>query len=105
MKDITQFLQENRDTIFRYLVYNKFNIWTPEQIEKKYCDESVYLDTHYEFAKITDAIETPNGLMLELDIYDPDDRERLHRKDYKMIDDITLERFDIDNVGEEDEDC
>ena len=39
-------------------------------MSKKYCDESVYLDTHYTFAKITNAINTPNGLMLEFDIVD-----------------------------------
>lgn len=103
MKNFIDFIEENKDTIFRYLVLNKYNIWTPIQQEKKYCDESVYMDDHYEFAKITDVIETPKGLMLELDIYDPDDWERLHRKDYRMISDITLERFDIDNVEEKDE--
>ena len=103
MKNFTDFIAENKDTIFRYLVLNKYSIWTPEQQEKKYCDESVYIDDHYEYAKITDVIETPKGLILELDIYDPDDRERLHRKDYRPISDITLERFDIDNNGVEDE--
>ena len=104
MKNITDFIEENKDTIFRYLVYNKFNIWTPEQFEKKYCDESVYLDDHYEFAKITDVFGTPdNEVMLELDKVDPTDWERLHHKEYRLLNDIALERFDIDNNEEEDD--
>lgn len=106
MKNITEFLEENKDTIFRYLTFNKFNIWTPEQVSKKYCDESVYLDTHYEFAKITDAIDTPNGLMLELTLVDPDDM-LVNRgdKEYKLLNDIELSVFNIDNQEEfEDED-
>ena len=100
MKNITQFLQENQDTIFRYLVYNKYNIWTPEQIEKKYCDESIYIDDHYEYAKITDAIETSSGILLELSIVDPDNHTYYNYKDYKLLSDISLERFDIDNQEE-----
>ena len=103
MKSITDFIEENQDTIFRFLVYNKFNIWTPEQQENKYCDESIYTDNHYDFAKITNVINTPNGAMLELDIIDPADWTRLNRKEYRLLNDITLERFDIDNGEEEDE--
>ena len=105
MKNITEFLEENKDTIFRYITFNKFSIWTPEQMSKKYVDESVYLDTHYEFAKITDAIDTPNGLMLEFDIVDDYDFEPYGHKEYKLLNDIELSVFDIDNQEEfEDED-
>lgn len=97
MKNIIEFLEENKNTIFRYLAYNKFGIWTPEQMSKKYCDESVYLDTHYTFAKITDAINTPNGLMLEFDIIDDYDFEPYGHKEYKLLNDISLEVFRIDN--------
>ena len=66
-------------------------------MSKKYCDESVYLDTHYEFAKIIDAIDTPNGLMLEFDIVDEDDFTSYNRKEYRLLSDIELSKFDVDN--------
>ena len=66
-------------------------------MSKKYCDESVYLDTYYTFAKITDAINTPNGLMLEFDIVDDCDFEPYGHKEYKLLNDISLEVFRIDN--------
>lgn len=97
MQNITEFLEENKDTIFRYLTFNKFGIWTPKQMTEKYCDESVYLDTHYEFAKITNAIDTPNGLMLEFDIVDDCDFEPYGHKEYKLLNDISLEVFKCDN--------
>ena len=100
MKNITEFLEENKDTIFRYVTFNKFGIWTPEQMSEKYCDESVYLDPHYTFAKITDAINTPNGLMLEFDIVDDHDFEPYGHKEYKLLSDIELSEFHIDNLGE-----
>ena len=101
MKNITEFIEKNKDIIFRFLVYNKHNIWTPEQVSHEYCDESVYLDTHCEFAKITDAINTPDGLMLELTLADPDDPivNRGH-KEYRLLNDIELSYFDIDNQEE-----
>ena len=103
MKNFIDFLTENWNTVFRFLVFNKFNIWTPEQQDNKYCDESIYIDDHYEFARITDAFDTPNGLMLEFDILDPADWERLHRKEYRLINDIALEQFDIDQKDEDEE--
>ena len=66
-------------------------------MSKKYCDESVYLDTHYEFAQITNAIDTPNGLMLEFDIVDDYNFEPYGRKEYKLLSDINLEVFRVDN--------
>ena len=104
MKGIVDFLEENRNTIFRYLTYNRFNIWTPKQQEKKYCDESVYLDDHYEFAKINDIIITPNNeLLIEFDIIDEGDHTLIGRKEYKYLKDIELYQFDYDNNGENNE--
>ena len=91
------FLEENKDTIFRFLTYNKFNIYTPEQVANKYCDESIYVDDHYEFAKITDAWDTPNGVLLELSLIDESNMTTYGRKDYKLLNDIELSKFDIDN--------
>lgn len=97
MKNITQFLEENKDTVFRFLTYNKHSIWTPEQQFHKYCDESVFLDTHYEFAKITDVIDTPDGVMLELELVDEDDFTSYGHKEYRLLEEIQLSKFDVDN--------
>lgn len=104
MKNFMDFITENQNTIFRYLVFNKYNIWTPEQQKNRYCDESVYLDFVYTFAKILDAYDTPNGLLIVFDILDPDDDwRRCHRQEYRLLSDIALECFDIDNIEDEDD--
>ena len=96
MKSITEFIEENKDTIFRFLTYNKHNIWTPEQVSHEYCDESVYLDTHYQFAKITDVISIPGGVVLELEIVDEEDYTSYNRKEYRLLGDIELSKFKCD---------
>ena len=97
MQSITEFLEDNKDTIIRFLTYNKFNIWTPEQISNKYCDESVYLDTHYQFAKITNAINIPNNdVILELEIVDENDFTSYNRKEYRLLSDIELSKLKCD---------
>jgi len=100
MKDIMEFVKANPNTVFRFLVYNKFNIWTPEQQANKYIDECIYTDTHYSFAKITDCISTPEGVLLELSILDEDDFTYINRKEYRLLKDIILDKFDIDNKDE-----
>ena len=100
MKNITEFLEDNKDTIFRFLTYNKHNIWTPEQIAHEYCDESVFLDTHYQFAKITDAITVPGNIMLEFEIVDENDYTSYNRKEYRLLTDIELSMFEVDNREE-----
>ena len=100
MKNITTFIEENKDTVFRFLTYNKHNIWTPEQVANKYCDESVYLDTHYEFAKITDAIGIPGDIILEFEIVDENDYTSYNRKEYRLLGDIELSMFEVDNKEE-----
>lgn len=101
MKNITEFLEENKDTIFRFVTYNKHNIWTPEQVANKYCDESVYLDTHYDFAKITDVICLPNNeIMLEFELVDEHDYSSYNHKEYRLLGDIELSMFGCDNQEE-----
>ena len=100
MKSITTFIEENKDTVFRFLTYNKYNIWTPEQVSHKYCDESVYLDTHYQFAKLTDAVSIPGNVLLELEIVDEDDYTSYNRKEYRLLSDIELSMFEVDNKEE-----
>lgn len=101
---MSEFVEWNRNTIFRFVEYNKFNIWTPLQQEQKYVDESAWLETHYRFCKIKSAITTPMGVVLELDMVDEDDFEPYGHTMFKLLNDISLEKFDIDNNKEEDED-
>jgi len=100
MKNITEFLTEHKDTVFRFLTYNVHSIWTPNQQFNKYIDDSIYTDTHYSFAKITDAIDTPDGVLLELDMVDEDDFISYNRKEYRLLGDIELSMFECDNQEE-----
>ena len=103
-KDFIEFLNTKKDTIFRYLVYNKYNIWTPERQNEKYIDETIFIESEYTFGKITNAYDVRNNILLEFDTYDPYDWRKIGRKEYRLLGDIQLEEFNIDNPGTEEED-
>lgn len=46
------------------LEYRRVGDWTPHEIEKKYIDQSEFKDTHYEFVKIKECVELPDGDVL-----------------------------------------
>lgn len=50
--------------IFRMLEYRRIGDWTPYEMEKKYTDQSEFKDNHYQFVKIKEAIELPDGDVL-----------------------------------------
>ena len=61
----TWMLDDGYDRIFRFLRYRLPGQFTPEEIDKKYSDQSlIYLDINYEFMKIETAIELPDGDIL-----------------------------------------
>ena len=69
---ISKFFEDNKDTVFTYFIYRK--MYTPQEIEAKYSDESFYEDCAHQ-AKITKAYILPdNDILLELDeSYDGED--------------------------------
>lgn len=61
----TWMLDDGYDRIFRFLRYRLPGQFTPEEIAKKYSDQSlIYLDINYEFMKIETVIELPDGDIL-----------------------------------------
>ena len=106
--DIGTWLEDNKRKIFRYNVYKK--VWTPKEMESKYIDESIFEDGGYtRTAYITNAIEIPNDVILELDEVTEDWDEnnvtftkRLGTKNYYKLSDICLCINDSDNELPED---
>lgn len=67
MKSLEEWLDDNKNTIFRFLVYKK--VFTPYEQDKKFSDESMYEDGgFYKFGQITDIIKIPNDILLEMKI-------------------------------------
>ena len=103
--DLGTWLQDNRGQVFRILTYRK--IWTPYEQDKKYSDESIYEEgDYYLFAYITNAIEVPEGTLLELsEVVQNEDGtwDYDHKKYYKLLKDIRLELVDFDNGYEEED--
>lgn len=86
--------------IFRFLVYKK--VYTPYEQENKFSDESEYENGGYwKFGLITNAIEIPNDVLLEIEEMTQYDEfkpfEPLNRKVYFKLSDIRLEYWEDDN--------
>lgn len=104
--DIGTWIQDNKDQVYRILTYRK--VWTPYEIDKKYSDESIFEEgEYYLFARITNAIEVPEGTLLELtEVVQGDDGIWIdnHFTHYKLLSSIKLEKTGFDNVFKEEED-
>ena len=64
MKTFEEFVEENRNKIFRMLELRRVGDWTPYEIEGKFMDQDQYVDNQYNFVKIVDVIELPDGDLL-----------------------------------------
>ncbi len=98
--DIGTWIQAQEGQVFRLLTYKK--VWTPYEMDKKYSDESIFEEGgYYVFVYITNAIETPEGTLLELSEveqdYDNGTWKDNHIKHYRLLKDIKLTKYDIDN--------
>lgn len=71
----TWLLDYGYDRIFRMLEYRRVGDWTPHEMEKKYTDQSGFKDLHYQYIKIKEVVELPDGdILLGLQfIYDLSD--------------------------------
>lgn len=98
-----EILEDFGNDVIRYCKYNKFNIWTPEQQEKKYIDESIYEDTHYTFGRVVNAWDTNKGILLKIEECDNEyPYESYERSEYIYLNDINLVKFDYDQKEHED---
>lgn len=87
-------------SIFRFLIYKK--MYTPYEKDKKFIDESEYENGgYYRFGIITNVIEIPSDILLEIEeMTESDDDETfesLDKKVYFKLSDIRLEYWEEDN--------
>lgn len=86
--------------VFRYTIYKK--VYTPYEQQKCFSDESEFENGgYYNYAYITNVIEIPNDLLLELEeleqIIDDNKFEPLGIKTYVKLSEIRLYKYDCDN--------
>ena len=68
MTDFETWLHDYGDRIYRYWIYKR--MFTPEEVEKKYIDQSCYECAECSYGIIKEAIELPDGDIL-LGFIDP----------------------------------
>lgn len=68
MTDMTTWILDNSDRIYRYWVHKR--MFTPAEVEAKYTDQSCYECEYCLFGLIEEAIELPDGDVL-LGFVDP----------------------------------
>ena len=68
-----------KNTVIDYLIYRKPGLYTPHEQDKKYMDETIYEDSHYNHGIIREVIDLGNGdYMLGMqNTYDSDYLEEL----------------------------
>lgn len=91
--DMTTWLLDNENRVFRFLVYKR--MFTPYEQQQCFSDESQFEDTHYRLALIEEAVELSPGQWL-LGFREICDGEILDRVEYYTLNDIQLSYFDID---------
>lgn len=98
----TWFLDFGQDHILRMLKVRKPGQFTPYEIEKKYADQSLYIDDLYTYIQINNLIELPDkDVLLEYrEVYDLEsiceewDKSSLH---YVRLSEIELSYFPEDS--------
>lgn len=58
----SDFFKNNPDRLYRCWVYK--HIFTPDELEKKYIDQTVYEDSHCRMGVIREVIPLPDGDLL-----------------------------------------
>lgn len=101
--NINEWFEQNKETVFRLLVYRKNGVFTPYETRNAFVDESVYEDTHYTHGKITGIIDLGEGkFMVEFAILDEFGDFSGYKELYNL-DEIRLSVFDRDNSPEADD--
>lgn len=97
-KSFQNFLEKNRDRIFRFWVYRR--MFTPLEIERKYMDQEVYEDTYSHTGIIREAIILPdNDVLLGFYILCDDtiDEEDPYRHmEYFKLSEIRMDYHPVD---------
>ena len=74
--NIGTWVHDNEDVVYRFLVYKR--MFTTKEMKECYSAESVYEDDYYKCCKITDVIEVPNDVLLELLLVSNDGIDDIH---------------------------
>ena len=93
--DIGTWIYENKDNIFSFMVYRRL----PSSI-----NDFEFTNNHVEKAKITNAIEIPNDVLLEFTIIDINPRKGIVEtgaKEYHRLSDVNIFLLDMDNESVE----
>lgn len=90
------------DHIFRMLEIRRPGQYTPYEMDKKFADESLYIDNHFKHIQIKEAVELPDGDILIgfKEIYDSESFEQDGDEAviyYKKLSEIELSYFPCDN--------
>lgn len=100
--DIKCYFEKNSNTIYRLWEYKR--MFTPYEVDKKFIDEGVFVDSMATFVKVVDVINIPNDVLIKFRVlfeeYDDFNSETLVESDYftfKRLSDICLEEYDSDN--------
>ena len=110
MTDFETWLHDyGEDRVFRMLVYRRpGQMYTPYEMERKFIDQnSLYDDTYFNFVKIEEVIELPDGdILLGLkELYDEYEGRDCWKdsgvKLYKKLSEIELSFFEKDMDTEE----
>lgn len=106
MVDFDEWLHNFGGHIIRILEIRRPGQYTPYEIEKKFEDESLYIDNHYRHIQIKEAIKLPdNDILIGFrEIYDEEDLEQPWEKSiiyYKKLSEIELTYFPCDEEKEE----
>ena len=102
MTDFETWVLDNRDRVYRYWVYKR--MFTPEEVDAKWSDQSCYVDDKCSFGVIKEAVELPDGDVL-LGFIDPNDEGSNVEGSifYYKLSQIELAYFQCDQEQELDE--
>lgn len=92
--------------ILRMLEIRRPGQYTPYEMDKKFKDESLYIDCHYRHIQIKEAIELPDKDILIgfREVFDIEDIEEPWEKSiiyYKKLSEIELTYFPYDEENED----
>lgn len=96
--NFADFAEANKDTMFRFLVYRR--MFTPEEQEKKFIDQSFFEDIYFAHGKIEEVLPLGNGDWL-IGFRMWVDDEECHERSYFRLSEIRLSWYDCDQDGYE----
>lgn len=99
--NFADFAERNKDTTLRLQVYRR--MFTPEEQEKKFIDQSFFEDIYLMTGRIEEVVPLGNGdYLIGFRVWDDD--EPLHERSYYRLSEIRLSWFENDQEGYQNDD-